>query len=186
MVKDRDKAKDGASLFQQAMADVNRNHRNYRINKVRKAANPPGPKPGIAAHRAPPFSIRPPAPVAIDDTNQGDSVLFARAGFQRKRIRRLKRGEMAYQSVLDLHGMRAHEASGSITEFISESSREGSDCVLIIHGKGYHSEDRRGVLKPLTINWLKDSPLVMAFCSAAPRDGGTGAVYVLLKKSRPL
>ncbi len=182
----QDKPDDDISLFQQAMADVNRNHRNYRINQTGRVPGTPESKKSVPPRRAPPLRTRPPAPVAIDNTDQGDSVLFARAGFQRQRIRRLKRGEIACQSVLDLHGLRAREASESITEFIHESAREGCDCVLIIHGKGYHSENRQGVLKPLTINWLKTSPLVMAFCSAAPGDGGTGAVYVLLKKSKPL
>ena len=182
----QDKPDDDASLFQRAMADVNRNHRNYRTKQPGRVPGTPGPGKNVPPRRTPPLPTHPSAPVAIDDTNQGDSVLFARAGFQRQRIRRLKRGEMAYQSVLDLHGLRAHEASESIAEFIRESAREGCNCVLIIHGKGYHSENRQGVLKPLTINWLKTSPLVMAFCSATPRDGGTGAVYVLLKKPKPL
>ena len=54
-------------------------------------------------------------------------------------------------------------------------------CAHIIHGKGYRSGERQPVLKRKVNYWLRLRPDVLAFCSATPRDGGTGAVYVLLR-----
>ncbi len=122
-------------------------------------------------------------PVSIDQTNQGEQVLFARGGLQKKVIRSLKRGEIAVQSECDLHGLRGHEVTQTLENFIDHASRCGHRCVTIIHGKGNRSESRDGVLKPLTIKWLKECARVQGFCSAQQKDGGTGAVYVLLRGS---
>jgi DNA-nicking Smr family endonuclease len=56
-------------------------------------------------------------------------------------------------------------------------------CVRIIHGKGKSSEGKLPVLKGKVNSWLRQRDEVIAFCSARPSDGGTGAVYVLLKRS---
>lgn len=171
---------DDSETFRKAMSGVNRNSKNYRAQKVTHRT-PENTRP-LPRNRGglPATSISFSQP-AIDETSSGDSVLFVRPGLQRKNIRRLKRGEFPVESVLDLHGLRSHEAAQHLEDFISTTLNAGLRCVLIIHGKGYRSENRGGVLKPFTVNWLKDIAEVLAFCSAVPRDGGTGAVYVLLK-----
>ena len=118
--------------------------------------------------------------ILVDDTNTGESVTFARGGLQNKVLRRLKRGEILFNAVLDLHGFQSHEAHQELEAFLSESILEKENCILIIHGKGYRSADGKGVLKPLTIDFLKQIQQVRGFTSALPKDGGTGAVYVLL------
>ncbi len=165
---------DDAALFARAMEGVNRTHRNDRQQRA------------ISHHRENPRIIPASAgtvdPPTVDITDQGESVLFVRSGLQHKVIKRLKRGGYPYESVLDLHGMRRHQAEKCLDEFLAEAIQDNLSCVLIIHGKGWHSENRTGVLKPLTIDWLKQKAEIKAFCSASSKDGGTGAVYVLLKR----
>lgn len=91
--------------------------------------------------------------------------------------RRLKRGAFGFAAELDLHGLKRHELVQSVDRFIESCQSTGKTHVLIIHGKGL-------VLKNELADYLPLQPAVLAFCSAMPRDGGTGAVYVLLKKRR--
>ena len=73
---------------------------------------------------------------------------------------------------------------GSLLEFIHECQHQGMRCIQIIHGKGYRSQSGRAVLKPHVAYWLKRMDEVLAFCPAQPKDGGNGALYVLLKAQR--
>jgi DNA-nicking Smr family endonuclease len=101
-------------------------------------------------------------------------------------IEKLKKGELAIQAYLDLHGLMMEEAKEGAFLFIRNSYAMGYRCLMIIHGRGLKSHEGP-VLKNCVINWLSSGVLssyVLAFCSARPCDGGTGAVYVLLK-ARP-
>ena len=168
------------TLFEQAMAGVNRHHRNYHSKKVEDSDTKSIPV--KIAIRKTSIEVAELQAIAIDQTDRGENVLFARAGLQKKQIRRLQRGEIPYEDVLDLHGMTSRQAEEMLDNFVGQACLAKSKCILVIHGKGYRSENRQGVLKPLTVHWLKESSLIQAFCSTLPRDGGTGAVYVLLKK----
>ncbi len=177
---------DEGSLFRKAMSDVNTQHKNYRKrrnNPVEDRPRPPvtPPRTHPAAH---PVERTGTSENIADQVASSESVQFARPGLQRNIIRRLKRGQYAVESTLDLHGLRRFEADDALDQFISEALQLGLTCVLIIHGKGYRSENRQGVLKQFTLEWLKEVAAVKAFCSAQPRHGGTGAVYVLLKTIR--
>ncbi|MCX7943345.1 MAG: Smr/MutS family protein [Deltaproteobacteria bacterium] len=100
-------------------------------------------------------------------------------------LKKLKRGEIAYQDYLDLHGKTKDEAKNLIKGFIEQARKFGNRCVLIIHGKGIHSKDHIPVLKESLKNWFSNKSIgrhILAFCSAIPRDGGTGAIYVLLRR----
>lgn len=102
-------------------------------------------------------------------------------------LKQLKSGELTIQAHLDLHGMVKDEARKSLNGFIQNSHAMGYRSLLIIHGRGLKS-DMGPVLKEGVVRWLTTgtlSHLVLAFCSARPCDGGTGAMYVLLKK-RPV
>ena len=101
-------------------------------------------------------------------------------------IEKLKKGELAIQAYLDLHGLMMEEAKEKVSYFIRNSYATGYRCLMIIHGRGLKSHEGP-VLKNYVINWLSSGILsryVLAFCSARPCDGGTGAVYVLTK-ARP-
>ncbi|MDP1601932.1 MAG: Smr/MutS family protein [Legionella sp.] len=119
-------------------------------------------------------------------TNEVDaqSVLsFCRHSIPGKRLRELKQGRIPWESRLDLHGLRQDDAELSLVRFIMEKIALHQRCLLIIHGKGSpHGE--APVLKNLVNHWLRQIPQVLAFHSALPKEGGAGALYVLLKRNR--
>lgn len=115
------------------------------------------------------------------EVETGDELCFARQGVQHALMRKLRRGQYAIGAELDLHGMTVAEARPALNAFLAACQAAGKRCVRVIHGKGLSSPDRKPVLKSRLNGWLQRSDDVLAFCSARPQDGGTGAVYVLLK-----
>ncbi|MWJ26970.1 DNA mismatch repair protein MutS [Halomonas sp. ZH2S] len=97
-------------------------------------------------------------------------------------LSQLKRGQTAWQAGLDLHGYTLEEARIELESFLRESAGQGLRCVLVVHGKAWGTTADYPVLKSHTNTWLREWPGVLAFCSAIDMDGGTGAVYVLLRK----
>ncbi len=107
------------------------------------------------------------------------------AGLDAKLLKRLRAGEYPRQGRLDLHGLSLAEAKGQVERFIIDARRSQKRCVLLVHGRGLHSEAGLAVLKEGVQQWLSKGRLaqqVLAFCSARSEDGGTGAVYVLLRR----
>ncbi|HEX9578263.1 MAG TPA: Smr/MutS family protein [Myxococcales bacterium] len=100
-------------------------------------------------------------------------------------VRRLKRGELALQAHVDLHGLLKEEAKTELESFLAKSRQQGRRCVLVVHGRGLHSKDQVPVLKEALKRWMRTDRFarhVLAFSTARPHDGGAGAVYVLLKR----
>ena len=97
-------------------------------------------------------------------------------------FKRLRRGRFSVGAVLDLHHMNQDAARRSIHQFLEDCHRQRVSCARIIHGKGLRSRSGGPVLKALTDSLLRRHPDVLAFASARPEDGGTGAAYVLLKR----
>jgi DNA-nicking Smr family endonuclease len=112
----------------------------------------------------------------------GEELLYWRPGLQQRLIRQFRRGQYAIQAELDLHGYTVPEAREALAAFINASRTAGRRCVRVIHGKGLGAAGKLPVLKVKVNAWLRQKDDVLAFCSARPQDGGTGAVYVLLKK----
>ena len=83
---------------------------------------------------------------------------------------------------LDLHGYTVAKAREALIEFLSSVRRRRHTCVRIVHGKGRGSPGKKPVLKNKVFTWLCQRDEVLAVCPARPFDGGSGAVYVLLKK----
>jgi DNA-nicking Smr family endonuclease len=110
---------------------------------------------------------------------------FKRPGVQNGVYRKLKQGRYETDARLDLHRMTTTTARRELFWFLEESVKLGLRTVLIIHGKGQTSaeKERSSILKGCTDQWLRELDMVQAFHSAQPRHGGTGAVYVLLRKS---
>ncbi|HZX69590.1 MAG TPA: Smr/MutS family protein [Rhodanobacter sp.] len=111
----------------------------------------------------------------------GEELSHLRDGYPPKLLRQLKRGQFSVQDDLDLHQMNAAAAQASIIDFLAAARRSGIRCVRIIHGKGLRSKAAGPVLKALTDRMLRRRDDVIAFASARPAMGGTGAVVVLLK-----
>ena len=125
--------------------------------------------------------------VAADDApdaaapSAADPLSYRRPGVRDQTLRHLRRGRYPVEDELDLHGLSQSAARDHLAEFIASSSRAGLRCVRIVHGKGYRSGARGPVLKVGVNTWLRRHPDVLAFTSARVIDGGTGAVYVLLR-----
>ena len=114
------------------------------------------------------------------DSGMGDELSFVRPGVQRSQFRKMRKGQYAIRSELDLHGMNAADARREVAAFLHECRLRGERCVRIIHGKGYNSPNQQPILKSKLNMWLRQCDGVLAFCSAPVNDGGTGAAYVLL------
>ena len=121
----------------------------------------------------------------IDDieASSGQVLRFNRPSIGRRTMRRLARGNFAVQAEIDLHGMTVDEARPRLADFIERSAKSGLRCVRVVHGKGLGSGQRGPVLKPSVNRWLRRWDPVLAFVSTRQVDGGTGAVYVLLRDS---
>jgi DNA-nicking Smr family endonuclease len=113
----------------------------------------------------------------------GEELVFVRAGLQQRTLKKLRRGLFVVGAELDLHGMTAAEAREAVAGFLNACKRRRVQCVRIVHGKGRGSRHRAPVLKQKIGHWLQQRDEVLAYCSARNCDGGTGAVYVLLKRS---
>jgi DNA-nicking Smr family endonuclease len=172
-------SEEDAALFRNAAGDVrviedDREPAHQRRPKAQPVARPESRNtPPIAAEQASAKSIRTP--------ERDSEQLFVRAGLQQKQVRRLRRGQLAIAAEADLHGMRISEAHSLLEEFLGDCRSRDFRCVRVIHGKGLGSRDGHAVLKWEVDRWLRGHADVLAFCTAQPRDGGTGAVYVLLR-----
>jgi DNA-nicking Smr family endonuclease len=112
----------------------------------------------------------------------GEEMLFMRSGLQHGLMRKLRRGQFAIGAELDLHGLTVALAREALAGFLSACQAANVRCVRIVHGKGRSSPGKRPVLKGRLHGWLQHIDDVLAFCSARPCDGGTGAIYVLLRR----
>lgn len=170
-IKDEDSA-----LFRQAMQGVK------PLGKGSKAPDDCLPPP--ARKKSPVFPTlslkkhyhdRPNAPVVA-----GSTVLdYCDPSLPYRDRRRFKKGQIPIEASLDLHGMTLEAARDAFSTFLTAAVSKQQRCIRIVHGKGHH--DSPPVLKNGVYQWLPQSSAVLAYCSAQPKDGGTGAVYVLLK-----
>ncbi|RKZ87471.1 MAG: DNA mismatch repair protein MutS [Candidatus Parabeggiatoa sp. nov. 1] len=112
----------------------------------------------------------------------GEELLFVRPGIQRSVLTKLRRGQFSIKAELDLHGMIVRVAQVEVANFLRDCQNRNVRCARIVHGKGYGSWQKQPVLKNQLNNWLRQRDDVLAFCSARQVDGGTGAVYVLIKR----
>jgi DNA-nicking Smr family endonuclease len=156
---------DEMELFAQAMRDVKRL------------------KPPQVIERNHPASEIAPLKPSADTDDEEEASSFLRPGIQRAVLRRLRTGQIPIEQELDLHGCTAAEAESRVRAFLHAAQTPGRQCaVRLIHGKGLGSDQGKPVLKGKTADLLRKSAAVLAFCSALPSNGGSGAVHVLLKR----
>lgn len=115
------------------------------------------------------------------DVETGEELLFVRPGTRYGEVRKLRRGYFSVCAELDLHGMVTATAYSAVKDFLHECYAYNIRCARIVHGKGHGSWQKQPILKLKLNRWLRQHDVVLAFCSARPVDGGTGAVYVLIK-----
>jgi DNA-nicking Smr family endonuclease len=134
-------------------------------------------------HSRPP--IHKPLPASgspIDEDSSDPAGDFAVSGVAPREIKRLKRGDYPAEDRLDLHGMTAADACASAGRFIDKNRLARHRCVCIVHGRGLHSEGEVSVVKARVRARLRSHRAVLAYTDAPRRDGGAGAVFVLLRK----
>lgn len=127
--------------------------------------------------RAPSIAISP-TKALLEPVATHAMLAYKHPTLQKRVFEALKNGDIWWQMGLDLHGQSIDGAYDLVLELIQSAQLENITCVKIVHGHG------DGVLKTCINGWLKQLDDVMAFVSAPPKDGGTGAVLVLLKRAR--
>ena len=113
----------------------------------------------------------------------GEELSYLKDGLSPRLLQQLKRGRFSIADEIDLHQMTTVVARVAVKQFIDESRRRGAHCVKIIHGKGLRSRAEGPVLKRMVDGMLRQRGDVLAFASAKPAEGGTGAVIVLLQRA---
>ncbi len=180
---------DEKALFRDSMRDVKKKPHEARA-QTKKAS----PRSDKAAQREA-ASTHPPTAdssaidslenLAEEDWHDGeDSIHFARDGLQRRVLQKLRRGQINIEARLDLHRLTGAEALTAVDHFIGQCQEQHIRWACIIHGKGHYSISTKPVLKNLLNQYLRKDLRILAFRSAAAKDGGTGALYVLIKSNR--
>ena len=167
------------ALFREAVRDVR------RLRATTPLPAKPKPVPQARFKRADEKAVLKESLLPVADPaalETGDELSFRRQGVPETVLRKLRRGEYVVEAEIDLHGLIAVETRAVLREFIANAVARNLTCVRIIHGKGRRSGPRGPVLKNVVNLWLRQSDPVTAFGSARGVDGGSGAVYVLLRK----
>lgn len=172
-------ADDDDELFKAAMRDVK------RLPPSAPGGAAPKPPPEARFRRADEQAVLQESLLAPEDAallGTGDEIGFRRPHIPETVLVKLRRGEYSVDAEIDLHGLNASQAKNTLREFIADSVARNMHCVRVIHGKGRRSGPRGPVLKSIVNHWLQRSNDVLAFGSARAVDGGSGALYVLLRQ----
>lgn len=159
-------------------ADIKRTRTDKRFLQSR----PPPPRPTFTREDEREVLQESLAPMT-PELETGEEHAYRGAGVSAAVFRQLRRGRVAVEEEYDLHGMTVAQAKDYLHDALVEARRRNRRCVRVIHGKGKGSGQRGPVLKLKVDRWLRNWTDVIAFCTARPVDGGTGAMYVLLKKN---
>lgn len=119
----------------------------------------------------------------VIDVGAEDELMWRRDGVQETQLRKLKLGQIAFEGSLDLHGMTVEKARETLWAFIAEATKLEVRCVRVTHGKAARLDGKRPMIKSHVNTWLRQHPQVLGFASCQARHGGTGAVYVMLKRT---
>jgi len=117
----------------------------------------------------------------LDPVSSEQMIEFKHESISNKILRKLRKGQYNVDAILDLHRLTVDEARVEVGHFISQCLLEKMRVILIIHGKGRHSQ--MPILKNKLNHWLRETNTILAFCSAAPAHGSQGAMYALLKRT---
>lgn len=133
-------------------------------------------------------------PVAVEKEPQKNKIVNQPLQLDRQTSEKLRKGKMQIEACLDLHGKNQNQAYEQLNFFIEHSIRRGLRCVLVITGKGksrVSNEEilalEKGILKQKVPEWLESEPFrqhILKTSLAHPKDGGSGALYIYLKRQR--
>lgn len=119
----------------------------------------------------------------VIDVAAEDSLYWARDGVQESQMRKLKAGQIPFEGSLDLHGLSVEKARELLWDFLAEALKFEVRCVRVTHGKAARKDGKRPMIKSHVNTWLRQHPQVLGFASCLAKHGGTGAVYVILKRT---
>jgi DNA-nicking Smr family endonuclease len=167
---------DDAALFRAVIGEVKLLAEQDRITPIPSPCKP----------RLRPIATPPTMPDTLSDgcpdlTPRDTPTEFLGNGLSRMILRKLRRQNGPIQDRLDLHGLHTAAARKLLHQFLHEAAQREYRCVLVIHGKGMNSRGGKGILCKLSRHWLTQHPNVLGYCEAPPKEGGSGAVLVLLK-----
>jgi DNA-nicking Smr family endonuclease len=178
------KAASDADLFAAVMRDV---------TPLRKERPAPPPRPPVVRARAGADAALVGAPppardLPVKDAPPAANPGIANPGIDRRTAERLRKGKLAIDRRLDLHGMTEAAAHAVLDRFVRQAWQDGARVLLVITGKGSVREGG-GVLRRNLPRWLaagENAPRVLRIETAQPHHGGSGASYVLLRRRRPV
>jgi DNA-nicking Smr family endonuclease len=163
-----------SDLFRAAMQGVK------RLAAVPRPPDPVAPPPVRTAAAIRPAAV--PAAKKLPALVPGEAAGLDRASFDK-----LRRGKLPIEARLDLHGLTQAEAHRDLTRFLATADAAGKRLVIVITGKGRPGSEGIGILRQAVPRWLNEPALrgrILAVTPAQPRDGGAGALYVLLRRKR--
>jgi len=188
--KERPLISEDERLFLEAMTNVSRlTMKRGRItivpdkDSLRPAHAPKNEELEVMAHLSDLISGAAEMDIAFSDEYMEGCV----KGFDPRLMEKLRNGLFPVQDFVDLHRLTQEAAEIRVRDFLLNSHSRSLRCVLIVHGKGLNSENHIPVLKKRVPLWLSRGPvrkIILAFSTARPYDGGTGAIYVLLKRAK--
>lgn len=120
---------------------------------------------------------------AVDLVHPDDILEYKKDGIQQGVYKNLRLGKYELHATLNLHGKSVAESRLAVFQFINDCQKANLRSLLIQHGKGIKSQPHQAIIKSYVNKWLPTFDSILAFHSALPQHGGTGAIYVLLKKS---
>ncbi|SLN21107.1 putative DNA endonuclease SmrA [Oceanibacterium hippocampi] len=174
----------------------------------KRSPEPASEKPALPDREGPTSTARParepgpppPAPRLPAGASVPDGPEPGTAGVDRRTADRLRKGKMTVEGVVDLHGLTRDEAHQMLTRYLARAQATGKRCILVVTGKGGARKDlsdaenadwmsarERGVLKREVPIWLSQSPnreRIVMTAAARAGHGGSGAIYVLLRRRR--
>ena len=179
----REPTEDELTLWRYVTRDVTP----QQPHPILRTARHPSPEPDAPPPvRAP--EQAPAAPASRPQSRPTPLALGATAGIDRRTAQRFGRGQIPIEARLDLHGKTVRDAHDAVDRFLRRAAHGGLRCVLIVTGKGGGTSETKGRIRGEAMHWLDHPalrPLILAVREARSRDGGAGALYVLLKRQRP-
>ncbi|MBL6820855.1 MAG: DNA endonuclease SmrA [Luminiphilus sp.] len=172
-------------LFAEEMAGVTPLGREARVRLVKERLSEDQQRERRQAAEREELAVNPLIDEGVAPLDAWHVLEFKRPGIQNGVYRKLRLGRYQVDARLDLHRLLVKQAKEEVFSFIAEAERLGLRTVLIVHGKGQSKAqgEQTAVLKGYVNHWLKELDAVQAFHSAQPQHGGTGAIYVLLRKN---
>ncbi len=179
-------SKEDKLLLEQAFTDVKPLNQDKLKHKTTLEANRPDPPTAHKSKRRPQNDMSNPADSVNDEIRNfaitpSGGVSWFHPGLRPQDLKKLRNGQYPCQAALDLHGFTQEQATQALLNFLRRQRQAGARSLRIVHGKGYNSASGP-IIKHCVLDILSQYPDLLGVCSALPKDGDTGALYLLFRK----